>query len=140
MAVGPHDLPWVFPCCLLSFTAGMLPEPLSVVWTNSDEIPNNGVDDDHNGFIDDVHGWDFNNNDNAGSPHVAIINEEFARANWPGEDPLGKRVRLVRSNNDVVQVIGVAAASDRRRRRECLALALRVTGIATSNDRRWRRA
>ena len=30
-----------------------------VIWTNTDEIPNNGKDDDHNGFVDDVHGWNF---------------------------------------------------------------------------------
>ena len=27
-----------------------------VIWTNEDEIPNNGKDDDMNGYIDDVHG------------------------------------------------------------------------------------
>ncbi len=31
----------------------------SKVWTNSGEIPNNGIDDDKNGYIDDVHGWNF---------------------------------------------------------------------------------
>ena len=31
----------------------------SVIWTNEDEIPNNGIDDDKNGYIDDVHGWNF---------------------------------------------------------------------------------
>lgn len=30
-----------------------------VVWTNEDEKPNNGIDDDKNGYIDDVHGWNF---------------------------------------------------------------------------------
>lgn len=30
-----------------------------VVWTNSDEIAGNGIDDDNNGYIDDVHGWNF---------------------------------------------------------------------------------
>lgn len=30
-----------------------------VIWTNTDEIPNNGKDDDNNGFVDDVHGWNF---------------------------------------------------------------------------------
>ncbi len=34
------------------------------VWTNPGEIPGNGIDDDHNGFVDDVHGWDFVNGDN----------------------------------------------------------------------------
>ncbi len=30
-----------------------------VIWTNRDEKPNNGKDDDNNGYIDDVHGWNF---------------------------------------------------------------------------------
>lgn len=30
-----------------------------VIWTNSKEVPNNGIDDDHNGYIDDIHGWNF---------------------------------------------------------------------------------
>ncbi|WP_047549156.1 S8 family peptidase [Psychroserpens sp. Hel_I_66] len=30
-----------------------------VIWTNSDEIPNNGKDDDNNGYVDDIHGWNF---------------------------------------------------------------------------------
>ncbi len=29
------------------------------IWVNEDEIPNNGKDDDNNGYIDDVHGWNF---------------------------------------------------------------------------------
>ena len=29
------------------------------IWVNEDEIPDNGIDDDDNGFIDDVHGWNF---------------------------------------------------------------------------------
>ena len=33
------------------------------VWTNPDEIPDNGIDDDENGFIDDVHGVNFYNGD-----------------------------------------------------------------------------
>ncbi len=30
-----------------------------VLWTNTDEIPNNGKDDDNNGYVDDIHGWNF---------------------------------------------------------------------------------
>lgn len=33
------------------------------IWTNSDEIPNNGADDDHNGYVDDYYGYDFYNYD-----------------------------------------------------------------------------
>ena len=29
------------------------------IWTNKDEIPDNGVDDDNNGYVDDVYGWNF---------------------------------------------------------------------------------
>jgi len=34
------------------------------IWINWDEIPENGIDDDGNGFVDDIRGWDFKNNDN----------------------------------------------------------------------------
>lgn len=30
-----------------------------VMWTNEKEIPGNGIDDDKNGYIDDIHGWNF---------------------------------------------------------------------------------
>ena len=32
------------------------------VWTNPDEVPDNGLDDDNNGFVDDMHGWNFSEN------------------------------------------------------------------------------
>jgi subtilisin family serine protease len=31
----------------------------AVVWTNTKEIAGNGIDDDKNGYIDDIHGWNF---------------------------------------------------------------------------------
>jgi len=31
----------------------------NVIWVNKDEIPNNQKDDDQNGYVDDVHGWNF---------------------------------------------------------------------------------
>lgn len=34
------------------------------LWRNNKEIPNNGIDDDGNGYVDDVIGWDFVSNDN----------------------------------------------------------------------------
>ncbi|MEJ7712429.1 MAG: S8 family serine peptidase [Pyrinomonadaceae bacterium] len=33
-------------------------------WTNSREINGNSIDDDHNGLVDDVHGWDWSRGDN----------------------------------------------------------------------------
>ncbi|MCI2429391.1 S8 family serine peptidase, partial [Candidatus Acetothermia bacterium] len=40
------------------------PELADNMWANPKEIPGNGIDDDNNGFIDDVRGWDFVDNDN----------------------------------------------------------------------------
>lgn len=39
------------------------PDLKSNMWINSKEIPNNGIDDDKNGYIDDVYGYDFANTD-----------------------------------------------------------------------------
>ena len=32
---------------------------IHILWTNPGEIPGNGIDDDHNGYVDDIHGWNF---------------------------------------------------------------------------------
>jgi cell wall-associated protease len=34
------------------------------IWTNSKEIAGNGIDDDNNGYVDDIHGWNFLGNSN----------------------------------------------------------------------------
>lgn len=38
------------------------PDLANNIWTNRGEIDKNGIDDDHNGYIDDVYGWNFVNN------------------------------------------------------------------------------
>ncbi len=54
----------------------------SVMWVNEDEIPNNGIDDDKNGYVDDIHGWNFiggkNGNVNEDSYELT---REFVRLN-----------------------------------------------------------
>lgn len=39
------------------------PDLAANVWVNAGEVAGNGVDDDHNGYVDDVHGYDFVNRD-----------------------------------------------------------------------------
>jgi subtilisin family serine protease len=39
------------------------PDLAANIWTNPGEIPANSIDDDGNGYVDDVHGYDFYNND-----------------------------------------------------------------------------
>ncbi len=57
----------------------------ATVWVNPDEVPGNGVDDDANGLIDDVNGWDFesnNNNPNGGFFHgTSVAGVVAARGN-----------------------------------------------------------
>ena len=53
------------------------PDLAANIWRNTDELSGNGIDDDGNGFVDDVRGWDFVNNDsdpmddNGHGTHVA---------------------------------------------------------------------
>lgn len=46
---------------------------LNNIWTNPNEIPNNGVDDDGNGKVDDVHGWDLVGN---------VTSQDILSGNW----------------------------------------------------------
>jgi len=48
------------------------PDLAGQVWTNRAEIPGNGVDDDLNGYVDDVHGWDFGRHDNDPSAEAML--------------------------------------------------------------------
>jgi len=44
------------------------------MWVNPGEIPDNGMDDDDNGFIDDIYGWDTNGDD----PDITEYNNNFS--------------------------------------------------------------
>ncbi|MBU1126657.1 S8 family serine peptidase, partial [Patescibacteria group bacterium] len=46
------------------------PDLVDNIWINSGEIAGNGLDDDGNGFVDDVYGWDFVDNDNSPVPET----------------------------------------------------------------------
>ncbi|MCB9897687.1 MAG: S8 family serine peptidase [Planctomycetes bacterium] len=47
-----------------SGTWWMHPDLVNRTWTNPGEIAGNGLDDDGDGYVDDVHGWDFEHGDN----------------------------------------------------------------------------
>ena len=51
-----------------------------VMWVNKAEIPGNGIDDDKNGYVDDIHGWNFIGGMKDGKPtHVDGDNLEVTR-------------------------------------------------------------
>jgi putative ABC transport system permease protein len=56
-----------------------------------------------------VRGRDFTDRDNETSPiGAAIINETMARRYWPGEDPLGRRLRLRNRARELYEIVGIA--------------------------------
>jgi len=60
-----------------------------VMWVNVGEIPNNGIDDDKNGYVDDIHGWNFigGKNGNIDKDNLEVtrlyrkFHKKFANAN-----------------------------------------------------------
>jgi predicted permease len=62
-------------------------------------------------------GRDFNAMDGEGGPGVVIVNEELARRYFPGQNPIGKRLRIG-SDTPYREIIGVARSAKYRRLRE----------------------
>lgn len=61
-----------------------------VMWVNPGEIPGNGIDDDKNGYIDDIHGWNFLSGKGGNVNHETLeITREYARLSkrFKGTDP-----------------------------------------------------
>jgi predicted permease len=58
-----------------------------------------------------IRGRGFQTTDTAESPRVAVVNERFASAYFPGRDPLGRRFRLGGPKGDWVEIVGVARMS-----------------------------
>src|SRR5580692_4463907 len=55
-----------------------------ILWTNPKEIPGNGIDDDHNGYVDDIHGWNFIGNKDG--TNVKDDSQEEARVYYRFKD------------------------------------------------------
>jgi predicted permease len=50
----------------------------------------------------------FTDDDRAGTRRVAIVNQQFAKTYWPGQDPIGKRIRFDSAAGPAFEVVGVA--------------------------------
>src|SRR5215475_3915069 len=58
-----------------------------------------------------VRGREFTAQDNKRGNQVVVINESFARRYWPGEDPLGKQLRIGESSNPLSEIVGIVKDS-----------------------------
>jgi subtilisin family serine protease len=61
-----------------------------VMWVNPGEIPGNGKDDDNNGYVDDIHGWNFLAGPGGNVNHETLeLTREYARLKkrFDGTDP-----------------------------------------------------
>jgi len=69
-------------------------------WVNSEEIPQNGIDDDNNGYIDDINGWNFY--------------DDRANIAYGTDNPHGTHVAgtIVAKSNNGEGVAGVASVTD----------------------------
>ncbi len=97
------------------------PELAPQLWTNPNEIPGNGIDDDGNGYIDDVTGYDFTGDlpsvDDSGDhgTHVAgtLAAAGSNQTGITGVEPLARILPLkVSDNGDTIYISDTVAAMD----------------------------
>ncbi len=72
----------------------------NVIWTNPNEIPDNNIDDDRNGYVDDIHGWNFLGNINQENMEMTRIykskdvnNPDYAKAKKAFEEEYDKTLK-----------------------------------------------
>lgn len=110
------------------------------LWVNTDEIPGNGIDDDNNGFIDDIHGWNFLGGDTG---NVVYANLEMVRINralnakrWNGEKLTMEEVTLFEKTKEEINKKKKEADASLAQAKQILELFMNahsVMGVALNN-------
>ncbi len=68
------------------------PDLVGNFWENPGEIPDDGIDNDSNGYVDDIHGWDFYNGDNTISHYTYSDKLQVYQADPKDNDDHGTHI------------------------------------------------
>ena len=82
------------------------------IWKNPKEIPNNNIDDDGNGFIDDIHGWDISDNDNQPTPPKDRLKDFYHGTHLAGIVTQIARSAYGKSASDHIKIMPVKCLAD----------------------------
>lgn len=91
-----HGTPEIIVAVIDSGIDASIPQLRDGMWVNDDEVPGNGIDDDRNGYVDDIHGWDFRDGDNSSLVGTPL--------HWHGTFSAG----IIAARPGEVPIVGVA--------------------------------
>ena len=83
------------------------------IWVNPNEIADNGIDDDGNGAIDDIHGWDVSDNNNSVLPPQSRLKTYYHGTHVAGVITQIVNTSLGGAASDFIKLMPVKAISDK---------------------------
>jgi subtilisin family serine protease len=92
-------------CGRNSASRGAAPPARATLWANPGEKPGNGIDDDHDGLVDDVHGWNFDSNNADLSPSGPVLPGGVTHGDLTAAIAAGRELA------DTAVIVGIAPGS-----------------------------
>ena len=83
------------------------------IWKNPKEIPDNKIDDDGNGYVDDIHGWDVSDNDNKVTPPHTRLKEFYHGTHIAGIVTQIVQQAYGDSSSSFIKIMPVKSLADR---------------------------
>ncbi|HKL79750.1 MAG TPA: S8 family serine peptidase [Mobilitalea sp.] len=90
------------------------PDLAENIWLNQAEILNDGIDNDDNGYVDDIYGWDFYNKDNSVCHYTYNEKQKLYMADSEDNDDHGTHIAGIigASVNNNIGIAGIASIID----------------------------